>query len=49
MDQDVGSRVIKYFSEHPRTSYEVAEADDGKLSDYIKTAAQEEHKLSSKT
>ena len=35
MDQDVGSSVIKCFSEHPRVIREGAEADDCKLSGYI--------------
>ena len=30
MDQDIGLRVIKCFSEHPCTLYEGAEADDWK-------------------
>ena len=35
MDQDIGSSVIKCFSEHPHVIHEGAEADDCKLSGYI--------------
>ena len=36
-DQDVGSRVIMRFTEHPRIICVGAEADDCKLSGYIHT------------
>ena len=40
-DQTLGSRVFRFQPEHPRTTYEEAEADDWPTLRFNKTAAQE--------